>query len=133
MVNAILVVALPAGLEFALSIVTWMPIFLAGLYMKVRLDNLRWSNTAVGEYLLFLELSFWRLLGLYLGNLVLIAITLGAYIPFAKVRVICYKLGRFRIARRGNETFFAGPRQTLGAVGAEAGDSFGLDLGICIR
>lgn len=128
--NKILVALLPAGFAFALSVVTWMPILLAGLYMKVRLDNLRWSNTTVGGYGLRLELSFWQLLGLYLGNLVLIVVTLGAYIPFAKVRVVRYKLGRFRIARQGSETFFAGPRQALGAVGAEAGDSFGLDLGI---
>ena len=128
--NTILLAALPAGLAFALSLVTWVPILLAGLYIKVRLDNLRWSNTTVGAYWLSLELSFWRMLGLYLGNLVLIVATLGAYIPFAKVRVVRYKLGRFRIVRQGDETFFAGPRQTVGAVGAETGDSFGLDLGI---
>ena len=129
-VNVILVAALPAGAGLALSVVTWLPIFVAGLYMKVRLDNLRWSNTAVGGYWFSLELSFWQMLGLYLSNLVLIVVTLGAYIPFAKVRVIRYKIGRFWIVRQSPETFFAGPRQSLGAVGAEAGDSFGLDLGI---
>ena len=84
----------------------------------------------MGGYWLSLDLSFWRMLGLYLSNLVLIVITLGAFIPFAKVRVIRYRLGRFRIVRQGTETFFAGPLQSIGAVGAEAGDSFGLDLGI---
>ena len=125
-----LLLADPSGLGFVLGIVTWIPIFVAGLYLKVRLDNFRWSNTVVGEYWFSLELSFWKMLGLYLSNLVLIVVTLGAYIPFARVRVVRYKLGRFRIVRQGTETFFVGPRQTLGAVGAEAGDAFGLDLGI---
>ncbi len=129
-VNTILVAVLPDGFAFLLSVVTWIPLLLAGVYIKVRLDNLRWSNTTVGGYWLSLDLSFWRMLGLYLSNLVLIVLTLGAFIPFAKVRVTRYKLGRFRVVRQGTETFFAGPLQTIGAVGAEAGDSFGLDLGI---
>ncbi|MDE0450497.1 MAG: YjgN family protein [Gammaproteobacteria bacterium] len=128
--NTILVAVLPDGFGFLLSVVTWIPLLLAGVFIKVRLDNLRWSNTTVGGYWLSLDLSFWRMLGLYLSNLVLIVITLGAFIPFAKVRVIRYRLGRFRVVRPGAETFFAGPLQTIGAVGAEAGDSFGLDLGI---
>ena len=125
----ILAMAVP-DLGFALGVIGWVPVFVAGLYLKVRLDNLRWSKTDFGGYQFKLELSFWGMLGLYLGNLLLIAITLGAFIPFAKVRVIRYKLGKFSITRQGTEAFVAGPRQTVGAMGAEAGASFDLDLGI---
>ena len=125
----ILAMAVP-DLGFALGVIGWVPVFLAGLYLKVRLDNLRWSKTEFGGYQFKLELSFWGMLGLYLGNLLLIAITLGAFIPFAKVRVIRYKLGKFSITRQGTQAFVAGPRQTVGAMGAEAGASFDLDLGI---
>ena len=126
----VLVLALPDDLGVILSVVSWLPIFVAALYLKVRLDNLRWSRTAFGGYWFILELSFWEMLGLYLGNLLLIVVTLGAYIPFAKVRVIRYKLRKFSIVRQGTETIVAGPRQSVGATGAEAGASFGLDLGI---
>ena len=126
----VLVVAVPDGLGFALGVVSWIPIFVAGLYLKVRLDNLRWSNTVFGGYWFRLDLSFWELLGLYLSNLLLIVMTLGAYIPFAKIRVVRYKLGKFSITRQGIGTFVAGPRQAVGATGVEAGDSLGLELGI---
>lgn len=115
---------------FALGVIGWIPVLMAGVYFTVSLDNLRWSRTEFGGYQFKLELSFWVMLGLYLSNLFLVAVTLGAFIPFAKVRVIRYKVRKFSITRQGTEPFFAGPRQTIGAAGAEAGDSFGLDLGV---
>ena len=114
----------------ALAVVGWLPVFVAAIYFRVRLDNLRWSRAEFGGYQFRLDLSFWKMLGLYVSNLVLIAVTLGGFIPFAKVRIIRYRLEKFSITRTGTGSFVASPRQQVGATGAEAGDSFGLELGI---
>lgn len=71
------------------------------------------------------------LIWLYFSNLVLIALTLGIFIPWAKVRLARYRAGHLTINGPENlSAFTAGQHQSSTATGAEMADLFDLNIGL---
>ena len=122
--------AMPSVGVLGMAIITLAPIYLASIYITVRLANYRWSNTTLGGTRFRFRLSVGRMFWLYLSNLILIAATAGLYIPFARLRVFRYRLSRFEVfLAQEVDTFQADPTAAPGALGAEIGDGFEIDVG----
>jgi len=71
------------------------------------------------------------LIWIYLSNLVLIALTLGIFIPWAKVRLARYRAERLTVTGPADlGQFAAGQQQGSTATGAEMADLLDLNLGL---
>ncbi|HEY9100302.1 MAG TPA: YjgN family protein [Thiobacillus sp.] len=71
------------------------------------------------------------LIWIYLSNLVLIALTLGIFIPWAKVRLARYRAERLTVTGPADlGQFAAGQQQSSTATGAEMADLFDLNIGL---
>lgn len=122
--------ALPSAGALVTTIIAVAPFYLAAVYVTVRLDNYRWSNTSLGGTRFRLRLSVGRMFWLYMSNMILIAATAGLYIPFARLRVFRYRLSRFEIFLTEDiDAFQADPAAAPSALGAEIGDGFEVDVG----
>ncbi len=103
----------------------------AGAYFAVGMANILYNNTRLGEH------SFsanWELLSyakLLLVNTFLILITLGLYIPFAKVRTAAYKAEHTQfIAADDLSHFVADDKEQVNSVGDGVNDLFAMDISI---
>jgi uncharacterized membrane protein YjgN (DUF898 family) len=71
------------------------------------------------------------LIWIYLSNLVLIALTVGLFIPWAKVRLARYRAERLTVTGPADlGQFAAGQHQSSTATGAEMADLLDLNLGL---
>lgn len=98
-----------------------------------RMQNLVWSSTAAAPLLRFeSRLRFLPLAGLTLKNLLLTALTLGLYWPFAAVATARMRLEAVSVHMpRGADHFVASAGGgTQDAAGEAAGDLFGIDVGL---
>jgi uncharacterized membrane protein YjgN (DUF898 family) len=102
-----------------------------GAYMTSRMQNLLWCNTQSAQLRMHSDLGMGPLLRVSLMNWILIALTLGLYWPFAKVRLARLKLQAMHVEVRGDvDGWVAQARATgQGVVGDAAGDFFGIDMG----
>jgi uncharacterized membrane protein YjgN (DUF898 family) len=102
-----------------------------GAYMTSRMQNLLWCNTQSAQLRMHSDLEMGPLLRVSLMNWILIALTLGLYWPFAKVRLARLKLQAMHVEVRGDvDGWVAQARATgQGVVGDAAGDFFGIDMG----
>ena len=105
---------------------------IVGSYVGSRMQNLLWSNTQSQRLRLHSALRMGPLLRVSLVNWLLIAITLGLYWPFAKVRTARLKLEAMSVEVDGDvdEWVARASPDTQGALGDAAGDFFGIDLGL---
>ena len=68
---------------------------------------------------------------LVLTNSLGVAVTLGIFYPFAKVRTVRYKLQHLALLASGDlEGFIEDEEQQVSAIGEEVGDFFDMDFGI---
>ena len=100
-------------------------------YSQARTHNLLW-NGAYGPGLRFSStLSAVRLAGIYFGNVIAAACSVGLLIPWAVVRTMRYRLEQFAVVLDGEPVHEASPALArVGATGQELGDFFNLDLGL---
>jgi uncharacterized membrane protein YjgN (DUF898 family) len=71
------------------------------------------------------------LVWIYLSNLVLIALTLGIFIPWAKVRLARYRANHLTVTGPHDlGQFVAGQQQGSSATGSEMADLFDLNIGL---
>ena len=68
---------------------------------------------------------------LVLTNSLGVAVTLGLFFPWAKVRTIQYKLQHLTLLAAGSlEGFIADEKEQVSAIGEEVGDFFDMDFGL---
>lgn len=100
-------------------------------YLRTRLLSYRWTSSRLGDNEFKLDLSFLTMLWLYVSNTAAIVATFGLFIPFARIRLLRYVVGQFRVFQKDDENAFeTGERQRVGATGAEAAGEFGLEIGL---
>lgn len=101
-------------------------------YGVARLQNLVWSGTRSAHLRFDSQLTVKALAGLTLKNLLLTAVTLGLYRPFAAVATARLRLEAVRIELTGStDAWMADAATTMSdASGDAAGDFFGIDLGL---
>jgi uncharacterized membrane protein YjgN (DUF898 family) len=72
-----------------------------------------------------------RVLWIQLSNIVMIVLSVGMLIPWARVRMVRYRLSCLSLlATQSLDEFAAGERQRLTATGEEIGEVLDLDLGL---
>jgi uncharacterized membrane protein YjgN (DUF898 family) len=105
--------------------------FFAGSYLTAHLSNLMYNNTRMGPVHFESRLQTGRLSWLFFSNLFLMAITLGLFYPWARVRLARYKAAQLSLHTSESLDVFAGGQHlTSGTKGAELADAFDFGAGI---
>lgn len=101
-------------------------------YFQAQRFNLVYGNSVLADHYGFrAKLSTAGLAWLYLSNLVIVVITLGLGIAWAKVRAARYHLERLEfVAGQDLGLFAAAQQEKTGALGDEMGEVFDLEVGI---
>lgn len=126
--SAVLAVVIGAAV---LALYVAVPL-VVGSYVGSRMQNLLWMNTQSQRLRLRSDLHMGPLLRVSLVNWFLIAVTLGLYWPFAKVRLARLKLEAMSVQIEGNvdDWVAQASQDPQGALGDAAGDFFGIDMGL---
>ncbi len=108
-------------------------LFLMGMiimtYIKTRLTNYLFNNLKLTYVRFRSELRYMKLLWIYLSNVVLILLTCGIFIPWAKVRAVRYRLSCLTVYAADLEHFVAGESERTRATGEEMSDFLDIDVG----
>jgi uncharacterized membrane protein YjgN (DUF898 family) len=95
------------------------------------ITNLIWNNTRIGEHRIECNMSPLGLIWITFGNLALVALTLGLFIPWAMVRLAKFQLEAIRLVPAGNlQAFVDAAPDNVGAVGLEAASAFDFDISL---
>lgn len=138
-VSAMLTNPAASGAALVPMIALYLAFYLAvGAYVAVTMANIQFNNTTLSDPKnTGLPHSFsanWQLLSymkLLLVNIVLIVLTLGLFIPFAKVRTAAYKAEHTAfVATSDLDHFIAGKRAQSNAVAEGVNDLFAMDISI---
>lgn len=101
------------------------------VFIQMAITNYSWNSTTLGDVHFESTLKFPRLFFIYASNIILIILTVGVYIPWAKVRLLRYRLENLSLSTAGNlDDFVAGQREQVAAAGEEMGEAFDWDFGL---
>lgn len=119
-----------AGAVIAMVYVLWP--LIVGSYMTSRFQNLLWANTRSPHIRFTSQLRLAPLMRVNIVNWVLIALTLGLYWPFAKVRSARIRLESMSVQVDGDVDRWVSDslQPPAGVIGDAAGDFFGIDMGL---
>lgn len=102
-----------------------------GPYFQVKIQNLIWNNLSLGGHRFVSGARVWALFRITLVNLMLTALTLGFYRPFAVIRTLRYKLEVVSLIPAGDlDSFVSSSEAAVSAFGEEALDLFDFDLAL---
>lgn len=126
-----LLIAIGSGASMVLLVPVWLVLYLSLIaYYSVRMANLKYSYSTLGLHGFDPSWEFGSYLKLIVVNSLLTIITLGIYIPWAKVRAANYAATHTAATVEGNlDDFIAGEESNVSAVGEGIGDIFDLDVG----
>lgn len=99
-------------------------------YVNTRITNYLFNNLKLSYMRFSSQISYWKLLWIYLSNTVLIFLTLGFFIPWAKVRAIKYKLSCMCVYALDFDHHIAAQNEQLRALGEEFSDFLDVDVGL---
>ena len=98
-------------------------------YINTRLTNYVFNNLKLKFVRFKVNIGFLRLLWIYLSNTLLILLSFGLFIPWAKVRAVKYKLSCVTVYAADLENYIAGEMQQAKALGEEMSDFLDVDMG----
>jgi len=98
-------------------------------YINTRLTNYFFNNLKLSYVRFKVDISFLRLMGIYLSNTVLILLSMGLFIPWAKVRAVRYKLSCVTVFAADLDNYIASEAQQSAALGEEMSDFLDVDVG----
>ena len=94
-------------------------------YFTVALTNLVFISTSLKEHGFNATLTLKGYAKVVLINMLLIVITLGLYLPAAKVRMMKYMMSCIELQERGSlDDFIAAEKESVSALGEQLGDVF---------
>ncbi|AFU99060.1 YjgN family protein [Simiduia agarivorans] len=100
------------------------------VYMMVQMQNLVMNNSSLAEHNFVSDYQFKSFGLLMLGNFLLTIVTLGFYIPWAKVKLAHYAANHTQLDAMGDLDKFAAISQPdPSAFGEEFGDVFDMEVG----
>ena len=131
-------ILLIAGVGFLFAPLTpfFMVIFYFYLFafFSVKTTNLQLSSTGLISHHLEASLGVWSYLAIIISNSIGIALTLGLFQPWAKIRTLRYKLEHmsFHVSgvSGGLNSFIASEQGQVSAMGDEFSDFFDMDFGL---
>jgi uncharacterized membrane protein YjgN (DUF898 family) len=111
---------------------TYAVLILLAPVVIIRLRNLIWNHTSLGNHRIESAASVWRYLFIQISNYLLILVTLGLFLPFARVRRVRYLASATTLVMAGSlDDFVAGQvAYGSGAAGDETADLFGIDIAL---
>jgi uncharacterized membrane protein YjgN (DUF898 family) len=112
-------------------LVTYLVIGVLYVAVRTAFENLVWSHTRLDEHRFESRLRIGHMLGIYLVNIVTIAVTLGLAVPWARVRLARYRADSLTLRPGGpllSEAAGGGGDET--ATGAELSEAMDLDFGL---
>jgi uncharacterized membrane protein YjgN (DUF898 family) len=120
-----------AGTMFtAFALVLLGSLLIAPLF-QARMQNLIWSNTALGPHRFESKVPVWRLFGIHVTNTLLVVLTLGFFMPWAAVRIArCRVEALTLVAADSLDAVVAEHEQELGATGEETAEMFDIDIAL---
>jgi uncharacterized membrane protein YjgN (DUF898 family) len=98
-------------------------------YINTRVTNYLFNNLKLNYMRFSSRISYWKLMGIYITNMIFILLTLGIYIPWAKVRAVKYKLSCISVYALNLDSHIAAENEQIKAIGEEASDFLDVDLG----
>jgi len=100
-------------------------------FIRSQTYNLIYQNTLIGSNKLRAKMDTKSLASLYITNTLGIIVTLGLFIPWAKVRTAKYRADRTAMQVNKNlDEFISSEEEELAAFGEEFGDVFDVDIAI---
>ena len=100
-------------------------------YFSVKTTNLLFNTSSLSHHRFEAGLKTGAYMMLVLTNSLGVAVTLGLFFPFAKVRTVQYKLRHITLLASGNLAgFIDDEEQQVSAIGEEVGDFFDMDFGL---
>lgn len=122
------------GTQFLVSLVVAAAYFVAFAFISTQITNLVYSTTSLGEgstYRLSSNLDTRHMAWLYFSNTIGILLTLGLFIPWAKVRMAHYRASRLWLQAEADlDRFIAVEQEHTSSVGEEMGEVFDVGIGI---
>ena len=95
------------------------------------MQSLVWNHTSIGPHRFESRVSPARVLFIALTNLLAIICTLGLYTPFAKIRMMKYRIEAMALLADGSlDDFVADAQARAGALGEGMADLLDLDLAL---
>ena len=95
------------------------------------ITNLIWNNTRLGEHRIECRMSPFGLIWVSVSNVVLVALTLGVFMPWAAVRLARYQVESVRLLPASDlQEFAAAEPENVAAVGEEAAAMFDFDIAL---
>lgn len=99
--------------------------------LMTMIQNLVWSSTALGPHRFASNMRWTRAAWISITNLLGIVVTLGLFLPFAKVRMLRYRLECLTLITNGSvEDFIATEQSSQSATGEGVADLFGMDISL---
>jgi len=104
-------------------------ILLFSAFVNTRLTNYLFNNLELKGIRFSSHINFYKLLWIYVSNLVLILATAGLFIPWAKVRALSYKLSCMAVFADELDGFIAQESERANVLGEEFSDFLDIDIG----
>lgn len=118
-----------AGIFATLGI--YLAMLAVGPYFTAKLQNVVWNHTTLAPHSFRSEVKAGRLFLIFVTNLLGIALTLGLFMPFARVRSTRYRIESMTmLAAAPLDTFVAGEAEQVGALGDAAVDWYDIDIAL---
>ncbi|WP_454724050.1 MULTISPECIES: YjgN family protein [Cupriavidus] len=121
-----------AAMAFMVAVVGFYVALLAiGPFFMARLQNLVWNHTTLAPHAFRSEVGAGRLFFIFFTNMIATVLTLGLFMPFAKVRSTRYRVESMTmLAAAPLDAFVAGETQQVGALGDAAVDWYDIDIAL---
>ena len=112
------------------SIVALAGYLFAGAYLTVMLTNVYYNSASLQAHEFAANLEVLGYTKVFVVNAILTVVTLGLFLPFAKVRMAKYRADHTQFIAAGSlEEFAAAEREKVSALGEELGEVFDFDVG----
>lgn len=120
-----------AGALILLFFAAYAWIFLLIPVMMTMMQNLVWNNTRLGGHQFRSDMKWTRVAFIAVTNVIGIVLTLGLFAPFAKVRMMKYRLESIALVPGGSlDEFVASTRGRVSATGEGMADLLDFDLSL---
>jgi uncharacterized membrane protein YjgN (DUF898 family) len=108
-----------------------LALFAVGPVFSARLQNVVWNHTTLAPHTFRSEVNAGRLFVIHATNLLGILLTLGLFLPFARVRAARYRVQAVTMMAAGPlDAFVADEFAQVGALGDAAADWYDIDIAL---
>jgi uncharacterized membrane protein YjgN (DUF898 family) len=104
---------------------------LVGPYFQAKMQNAVWNHTTLAPHSFRSDVKAGTLFLITVTNLILTALTMGLFYPFARVRSVRYRVESMTMVAVGQlDAFVAGQQQQVDALGDAAVDWYDIDIAL---